>query len=97
MEWLKKLLTEYIDSIWQQERREIKTEEIISKKFWFIQRLVKKDKINTFRLLEKWFDTQKWYEWVHYHTVSEWNTDLLLMLLAIQDNPLSFLNDLLHK
>lgn len=68
---------------------------IISKRYWFIERLVKKDKVDTLKLLGKWFDTQKWYEREHYHTVSEWNTDLLLMLLNIQEEPVSFLIDLL--
>lgn len=95
MEKLRDLLAEYMGLVHCDFKLEDRESEIISKKFWFIQRLVKKDKINTFRLLEKWFDTQKVYDRVHYHTVSEWNSDLLLMLLAIQDNPLSFLNDLI--
>lgn len=64
---------------------------LISKQFWFIERLIKKDKIDTFRILEKRFDTQKWCEREHYHTVNEWNTNLLLMLLAISENPIEFL------
>lgn len=87
---------EYWDLYWWL-LRNVKTNQtyIISKDFDFIKRLVEKDKIDTFRLLEKWFDTQKWYEWVHYHTVSEWNTDLLLMLLAISDNPIELLISIL--
>lgn len=61
---------------------------ICSKQFWFIERLIQKDKVDTFRILEKRFDTQKWNEREHYHTVNEWNTDLLLMLLAISDTPI---------
>ena len=64
---------------------------LIAKQFWFIERLIKKDKIDTFRILEKRFDTQKWCEREHYHTVNEWNTNLLLMLLAISENPIEFL------
>lgn len=89
MEWLKKLLTEYIDSIWQQERREIKAEEIISKKFWFIQRLVKRDKIDYNKAKERciWNDLYN-----NYRITKE---DALIWCIAIQDNPLSFLNDLI--
>lgn len=68
---------------------------VISYKYGFIKRLIKEDLIDTFRLLQEWFDTQKWYEREHYHTVSEWNTDLLLMLLNIQEEPVSFLITLL--
>ena len=68
---------------------------ICLKKYEFIKWLVGNDKIDTFRILEKRFDTQKWYEREHYHTVNEWNTDLLLMLLAISDNPIDFLIQIL--
>ena len=61
---------------------------IVSKSYGFIKWLVDNDKIDTFRILEKRFDTQKWYEREHYHTVNEWNTDLLLMLLSISDSPI---------
>jgi hypothetical protein len=81
---------------WGYETIDVSRSVIISKRYWFIERLVKKDKIDTFKLLGKWFDTQKWYEREHYHTVSEWNTDLLLMLSNIQNNPIELLITLLR-
>ena len=91
MEKLIELLNEYAKNIWYFNEEDLQWQVkawILSKEFWFIEWLVEKDKIDTFRILEKRFDTQKWYEREHYHTVNEWNTDLLLMLLAISDTPI---------
>lgn len=82
---LKDLLWEYIDSIWQQERWEIKTEEIISKKFWFIKWLVENDKID--------INKTPWH--YIYHYTDEDVVKEALMQLAIQDEPIEFLCSLL--
>ena len=59
---------------------------IISKKFWFIQRLVDNDKID-FRKLE---DNSDWY-WIEL-----WDDCYeVLALLSIQDNPIEFLISIL--
>ena len=75
---LKDLLLEYIDSIWQQERWEIKTEEIISKKFWFIKWLVENDKI----------DTSKIKCWYIYNDTEEDKVKNVIMNLSISDTPI---------
>ena len=84
---LKDLLWEYIDSIWQQERWEIKTEEIISKKFWFIQRLVENDKIDTecHKVLHTARAKAEWI-WLECQWYSDYES--LLMLLSISDTPI---------
>lgn len=53
---------------------------VISKKFWFIKRLVKNDKIK--KSYREWLPaiTKNWF-------LLEWET-VLLMLLAISDNPI---------
>jgi hypothetical protein len=53
---------------------------LISKKMWFIEWLVKNNKI----------DHEKVYDSENYYAVDVWdNTDELLMLLAISENPIS--------
>lgn len=60
--------------------------EIISKKFWFIKWLVENDKI----------DFDKVCNSENYYAVDVWdNTDELLMLLAIQDEPIRFLCEII--
>ena len=56
---------------------------IISKRYWFIERLVEKDLIDTHKPL---------YEWIEW-----WITDYqkILMLLSIQDEPIQFLCSIL--
>ena len=58
---------------------------IISKKFWFIQRLVDNDKIEN-DLKEIKVCLKKWNELIEF----EWGIDeLLIMTLSISDNPIS--------
>lgn len=68
-------------------------ETIISKKFWFIEWLVLNMKINTDELMRHWHIV-KTYDldepWDSYGYV-----DSLLMLLAIQDDPVDFLVSIL--
>lgn len=71
---------------------------IISKKFWFIKRLVENDKID---LEECWID----YWRIHLVWEKSWRQEIirqdlaqyeaLLMLLSIQDEPISFLCEIL--
>ena len=60
---------------------------IISKKFWFIQRLVKENKIDIERL-------HKIVDYIlvikeNYVNAHDYNSDCLLMLLAISNTPIS--------
>lgn len=89
---LKDLLCEYIDSIWQQERWEIKTEEIISKKFWFIKWLVENEKINEHGIPEFYHVSDHCLKCVY-----EWIADNTIMLLSIQDEPIEFLISILKN
>jgi hypothetical protein len=56
---------------------------IISKQFWFIERIVDNDKIK--KSYKEWLPaiTKNWF-------LLEWET-VLLMLLAISDNPIDLL------
>ena len=62
---------------------------IISKQFWFIKWLVENDKIDLMKL-KKWIEDNKFY-------CAKWGkiTNMLLMLLSIQDNPIEFLISIL--
>lgn len=67
--------------------------EIISKKFWFIEWLVENEKIDVERVKESWFITRTFDLdecWEPYSDLES-----LLMLLSIQDEPISFLISLL--
>lgn len=69
------------------------TTQVISKKFWFIQWLVLGSKIDTDELIKHWYVVKT-------HDLDElWDNysyeDSLLMLLAIQDDPISFLISIL--
>ena len=80
MEWLRKLLAEYMGLVHCDFKLEDRESEIISKKFWFIQRLVERDRINFGGVrISAWYSL----------------TDNIIMLVSIQENPLSFLNDLI--
>ena len=58
---------------------------ICSKKFWFIKWLVENDKIDYMKIRDRWGDMQ-------YHFTDD---ELLLMTLAIQDDPIGFLVSIL--
>ena len=62
---------------------------LISKSYGFIQRLVENDKIDLMKL-KKWIEDNKFY-------CAKWGkiTNMLLMLLSIQDNPIEFLISIL--
>ena len=62
---------------------------LISKSFWMIKWLVDNDKIDLMKL-KKWIEDNKFY-------CAKWGkiTNMLLMLLSIQDNPIEFLISIL--
>lgn len=63
---------------------------IISKRFWFIEWLVENDKIDTDELLDIYWETsQSMWQDNKYELYSEY--ERLLMLLALQDEPIEFL------
>ena len=93
MEKLIELLNEYEKKTYNKvERNEEKLfprqEFIISKKFWFIQWLVENEKID----FEKKLNTLRFESLVN-QTLDSYLA--LLMLLAIQDNPIEFLASIL--
>ena len=85
------------------------TMQIISKRFWFIERLVKNDKINFVKKNEDWLE----FNWqimndcmdlfddypVYMNTweLSDDCTDMLIMVLSIQDNPIEYLCSILEE
>lgn len=62
---------------------------VLSKRYGFIKRLVNKDKIDLMKL-KKWIEDNKFY-------CAKWGkiTNMLIMLLSIQDEPIRFLISLL--
>lgn len=99
-DWMKKLImlldiyeeeVVWVHSVWEKitDKEEAR---IISKKFWFIEWLVESEKIDLYKLpirLEEYYQNT---EAVGYITDDE---SILLMELAIQDEPISFLVSLL--
>lgn len=88
---------------WWYETIDVSKSVIISKRYWFIERLVKKDKVDTDAYktvysgdLDKWKTLTMSSGWDEFYQVTEhWVYESLLMLLSIQDNPISFLVSLL--
>lgn len=63
--------------------------EIISKYYWFIKRLVEKDKIDTMKLEKIWYEkTVCMYDWQYKEIVEYSDYESLLMLLSISDTPI---------
>lgn len=88
---------------WWYETIDVSRSVIISKRYWFIERLVKKDKvdIDAYKTVFSWdLDKRKnltrqiWWE-EFYQVVEHWAYESLLMLLSIQEEPVSFLISLL--
>lgn len=88
---------------WWYETIDVSRSVIISKRYWFIERLVKKDKIDTDayktvysgdldkrRTLVESRDGEEIYQ-----VTEHWVYESLLMLLSIQEEPVSFLISLL--
>lgn len=69
---------------------------LISKEYWFIKRLVEKDKIDTMKLEKIWYEkTVYGYDWQYREIVEYSDYEALLMLLSIQDEPIEFLVSIL--
>ena len=72
-------------------------ETIISKKFWFIKWLVENDKIDRWKLWNSETKSSKYSDFeLSYDTPREDYTNILLMELAIQDEPIQFLIEMLR-
>ena len=74
--------------------------QVISKKFWFIQRLVVNDKIDFDNrdLKDEFMLEFERYPVFQGNTYNwDFNENGILMLLSIQDNPISFLISILKK
>jgi hypothetical protein len=72
---------------------------LISKHYWFIKRLVDNDKIDLEEYKnESGLYTLKVIYWTDHYIdllTNKVNSDFLLMLLSIQDNPIEFLDSIL--
>lgn len=64
---------------------------LISKKFWFINRLVENDKINRDRILKENWQFRMFY----YDLERVKNYDRLTMYLSVENNPIDFLISIL--
>jgi hypothetical protein len=99
MEKLIELLNEYENTDnWENWHQvEFRESKIISKKFWFIKWLVENDKIDLDTVKEKiWIPCFVWYkEWEISCVNDKEDYEQLLMLLSIQDEPISFLISIL--
>lgn len=97
-EWRYNAFTFSLDNIsWQQAELLI-----ISKQYWFIKRLVENDKIDIKKLIVKgemrsgWdFENKKWDEEEGEEIWNKYFSELCLMILAIQDEPIDFLISIL--
>lgn len=84
IEWGRDIFFENVDWFHAEEA------EIISKKFWFIERLVNKDRINYYKVGEI-VDTYKWSLREKAYVVEDCTVESMLMILTIQDDPINFL------
>ena len=73
------------------DRRVKETNNICSKEFWFIKRLVDNDKIDLEEFTKKKSERFSSIYINNEPTKKEYYTECLLMLLSIQDNPIEFL------
>lgn len=85
----------YFDFFYQERWGRIESETIISKKFWFIQWLVEKRKVERFLIpeiiKEVEVDSSGLHDYNRYY--EDWES--LLMYLSIQEDPISFLVSIL--
>ena len=98
MEKLIELLNEYenMDNWENLHQVEFRESKIISKKYWFIKWLVENDKIDFNKRPELYtFKAETETRWLNNMVDGSWHYESLLMLLAIQDNPIEFLVSIL--
>lgn len=109
IEKLIELLNEYAkvlwiwDYVWWHNKKTVENSDyIFTKKFWFIKWLVENEKIDIKKLVVKWemrswwdFDHKKWNEEVGEEIWNKYYSELCLMLLSIQDEPIRFLCEIL--
>ena len=100
MEKLIELLNEY-DGIREYVEVDLEDElislKIISKWYWFIKRLVENDKIDREKFWNSETKSSKYSDFeLSYDTPREDYTNTLLMELAIQDEPIQFLIEILR-
>ncbi len=70
---------------------------IISKEYEFIEWLVREEKIDTYKLEKIWYEKTVFrYDWQYIEIVEYSDYESLLMLLSIQENPISFLLSILN-
>lgn len=73
---------------------------IISKQFWFIERLVEQNKINWRKKTELYYNISC-YDWDWWEYELMWpnftDTEQLIMILSIQDNPIEYLCSILKE
>lgn len=100
--WMQKLielLNEYENTDnWENWHQvEFRESKIISKKFWFIEWLVENDKIEREKFWNSETKSSKYSDFeLSYDTPREDYTNILLMELAIQDEPIQFLIEILR-
>lgn len=95
MEKLLKLLNEYDKDSMRTEKSVYAHETgVISKKFWFIQWLVDTEQFDYWKVGEI-ENTYQWSLREKVYVVSDCVYESMLMLLAIQDDPISFLISIL--
>lgn len=89
---------------WFYHEQRINAERIISKKFWFIKWLVENKKIDIKKLCEKEIESWRDFDWPKTNSedlsiefANQYFTETVLMLLAIQDEPMDFLVSILKE
>ena len=89
-----KFYIEYLDEYDDDEQRKyFAIEKVLSKKFWFIGRLVENEKVDLEKIKESWFITKTFDLSECWELYSD--LESLLMLLSIQDDPIDYLNSIL--
>lgn len=91
LHWVDRTYKDGFDLWYEQEyMRDFRVAYLISKSFWFIEWLVQNDKIDTDELLGIYWETsQSIWEANKYELYPAYKR--LLMLLALQDDPIKFL------
>ena len=88
LHWVDRTYKDGFDLWYEQEyMRDFRVAYLISKSFWFIKRLVDKEKIDRDKILkENWLFRKYFYDLEYVK-----NYDRLVMWLSVEDNPTKFL------